>query len=555
MTSESPSGSNTPSAEMRVIVLPPTRADGLAMAKLFEVGEIAFALVRDISELCREVSFGAGSVIVGEEAVLTDPEQLINCVAAQPMWSDLPIIVLSRSGRESGALAPVISKLGNVSVVERPVRTSTLVSLVRSNHRARIRQYQVRTYVFEREELLASERAARSEVERASRMKDEFLATLSHELRTPLNAVLGWTQVLRKSQDLPTDAANGLRVIERNARSQAQIIEDLLDMSSIISGKVRLDVQSVDLAVIVNVTVETVRPAAQAKDIRLHVVLDPLAGPVRGDPSRLQQVLWNLLTNAVKFTPKGGRVTVTLARINSHLEIEVADSGEGIDPAFLPYVFDRFRQADASTSRRHGGLGLGLSIVKQLVEFHGGTISAKSMGLGTGATFRLTLPLMPISGDPSEVQAARKHPRGSVAPVDTQEIAEVKLTGLNVLVVDDEPDSRALIQRVLESADARVSTAASAEDGIQALLSGPVDVLVSDVGMPGEDGYSLIRRVRSLDREVATLPAIALTAYARKEDRIKAIQAGYQLHLSKPVEPVELVAMIASVVRGPGRGR
>ena len=292
------------------------------------------------------------------------------------------------------------------------MRTSTLVSLVRSSLRARDRQYQVRQHLLEQEraqqivrESVDSERAARSEAERASRMKDEFLATLSHELRTPLNAVLGWTQVMRKSRDLGKDAPDALNVIERNARAQAQIIQDLLDMSSIISGKVRLDVQRLDLASLINATIETIRPAAQAKGIRLHIVLDPMAGAVRGDPNRLQQVLWNLLTNAVKFTPKDGRIQVTLARVNSHLEVEVEDNGEGIDPDFLPHIFGRFRQADASSTRRHGGLGLGLSIVKQLVELHGGTISAKSAGRHLGATFRIALPVMVAADDAPQLDA------------------------------------------------------------------------------------------------------------------------------------------------------
>jgi CheY-like chemotaxis protein/nitrogen-specific signal transduction histidine kinase len=403
----------------------------------------------------------------------------------------------------------------------------------------------------EREELLTSERTARAEAERSSRIKDEFLATLSHELRTPLNAMLGWTQVLRKTADLPDNAVTALAIIERNARSQAQIIEDLLDMSSIISGKVRLHVQRTDLAPIIDATVETVRPAAHAKGVRLQVVVDPAAGPIRGDPNRLQQILWNLLTNAVKFTPKEGRVCVTLARVNSHLEIEVTDTGEGIEPTFLPHVFDRFRQADASTTRRHGGLGLGLSIVKQLVELHGGLISVKSAGQNKGTTFRLSLPLMPTSVDPLESEESRKHPTRSATTVpELSELQEVKLSGLTVLVVDDEPDARSLLQRVLEDHEAHVITAASAEEAIAALIRDRPDVLVSDIGMPVEDGYSLIRRVRSMADGVAHIPAIALTAYARVEDRVKAIHAGYQLHLSKPVEPIELASMIESVARG-----
>ncbi len=547
--------------ERRVLVLPTTGADAQAMGKLFAASQIEFAICNDMPQLCTMHRDGAGGLIISEEALLADAAELLTCVAAQPVWSDLPIIVLSRSGRETGALANVIGNLGNVSVIERPIRTSTLISLVRSILRARDRQYQVREHLaqqehaqrviregaIEREQLLESERAARGEAERASRTKDEFLATLSHELRTPLNAILGWTQVLRKTKGIPDDATNALTVIERNARSQAQIIADLLDMSSIISGKVRLDVQRTDLAPVISATVETVRPAALAKNIRLQVVLDPMAGPVRADPSRLQQVLWNLLTNAVKFTPKDGRVTITLVRVNSHLEIEVADNGEGIDPAFLPHMFDRFRQADPSTTRVHGGLGLGLSIVKQLVELHGGSISVKSAGRGQGAAFRITLPLMAPADESIVPSDLRAHPARSSSAPDIATLIATDLSGVRVLVVDDEADARSLIKRLLQDCNAVVNTAASAAEALQAVGRDEPDVIVSDIGMPGEDGFSLIRRVRAMNGKSAATPAIALTAYARIEDRVKAIQAGFQLHLSKPVEPVELVTMVESL--------
>jgi hypothetical protein len=461
-------------------------------------------------------------------------------------------MVLSRSGRESTALAGLVERLGNVSVVERPLRTSTLLSLVRVSLRARERQYQVREYLAQQEnarrlikESVDAERAARGEAERASRTKDEFLATLSHELRTPLNAVLGWTHVLQKSSGRSAEDTKALSVIERNARAQAQIIEDLLDMSSIISGKVRLDVQRVELASLINATVETVRPSAQAKGIRLQVVLDPKAGPMRGDPNRLQQVLWNLLTNAVKFTRKDGRISITLARVNSHLEVEVSDNGEGIDPDFLPHIFDRFRQADASSTRDHRGLGLGLSIVKQLVELHGGSISVKSAGRGQGSTFRVLLPLAATNDDSQEL-SVEYSPR-SAAQAAREAIPQIDLRGLKVLVVDDELDSRSLIQRLLQECNASVTTAGSAEEAVGVVLGNAPDILISDIGMPGEDGYILIRRIRELSQ--ATIPAIALTAYARIEDRIKAIQAGFQSHLSKPVEPIELVVMVQSLAR------
>jgi hypothetical protein len=404
-----------------------------------------------------------------------------------------------------------------------------------------------------REELLASERAARAEAERQSRIKDEFLATLSHELRTPLNAILGWSQVLRSRQTgSAEDIQRGLETIERNARAQTRIIEDLLDMSRIVSGKIRLDVQRVDLASVIEAAVGTVRHAADAKGVRLLLVLDPAAGPVAGDPARLQQVFWNLLSNSVKHSQRGGRVQVLLERVNSHLEVSVIDDGEGISPEFLPLVFDRFRQADSTTTRRHGGLGLGLSIVKQLVELHGGTVRAKSPGVGKGATFTVMLPLTPVHHDPAPV-GERRHPR---ADVDASVFPEacVKLTGVRVLVVDDELDARSLVQRLLEDCEAVVLTAASAPEALSLLLQEKPDVLVSDIGMPGEDGYSLIRKVRALESDAGgEVPAVALTAYARSEDRTRAMLAGFQTHVAKPVEPVELVATVASLARRTGR--
>lgn len=398
----------------------------------------------------------------------------------------------------------------------------------------------------QREQLLESERAARSAAERASQMKDEFLATLSHELRTPLNAILGWSQLLKIGTASSEEVSQGLDVIERNARAQAQIIEDLLDMNRIISGKVRLDVQRVDLAAVVQAAVETSLPTAEAKNIRLISVIDPLVGmSVSGDPNRLQQVLWNLLSNAVKFTPKGGKIQVLLERVNSHVEISVIDNGEGIKQEFLPHVFDRFRQEDASTTRRHGGLGLGLSIVKQLVELHGGSVRVKSGGSGKGSTFIIALPLTVVHFDPLE-EHERRHPRVH-AGGDSGAEPCAKIAGLRVLVVDDEPDARALVKRLLEDCDATAVTAASAREALDLLRSSKFDVIISDIGMPEEDGYALIRRIRALSPDQGSnVPAIALTAYARTEDRIKAVSAGFLMHVAKPVEPLELITMVAA---------
>jgi PAS domain S-box-containing protein len=405
----------------------------------------------------------------------------------------------------------------------------------------------LRQLLDERGQLLQSEQAARVESERAGRMKDEFLATLSHEIRTPLNAILGWATMLRSGRLRAVATEQGLEIIERNARAQAQMIEDLLDMSRIISGKLRLDVQRIDLSGVIRAAAETVAPAASAKGIRVQLVLDPLAGPMSGDPNRMQQVFWNLLSNAIKFTPKGGRVQVLLERVNSHLEASVVDTGEGIDPAFLPHVFDRFRQADASATRPHGGLGLGLAIAKQVVEQHGGTIRAKSPGKDRGASFILALPLTVIHPEVAPLPM-RRHPEGERLPLTIDHTVQVQ--GIRVLVVDDQPDARALLRRLFEECGAVVSSASSAGEALALLQAERPDVLISDVGMPGEDGYSLIQRVRALPpEEGGRTPAIALTAYAGAEDRVRAVVAGFQHHLAKPIEPVELLVMVASLMK------
>jgi PAS domain S-box-containing protein len=385
-----------------------------------------------------------------------------------------------------------------------------------------------------------------SMVREASRLKDEFLASLSHELRTPLNAVLGYARMLRAGVVSPDKQARAIDTIERNATSLAQIVEDVLDISRIISGKIRLDVQPVDVPRVVNNAVDVVSPAADAKGVRLETVLDPLASPVSGDPERLQQVLWNLLSNAVKFTGRGGKVQVRLARVNSHIEISVADTGVGIAPDFLPHVFERFRQADAGIARERGGLGLGLSIAKQLAEMHGGTIEAASGGVDRGSTFTLRLPMMIVHPTASP-HGARVHPR-SAASGNAMRLGD--LHGVHVLAVDDEADAITLISELLEAAGARVTAAASAEEALRLIEVEPPHVLVTDVGMPRVDGFQLIERVRNHPNPlVRRVPAAALTAYARSDDRVKALRAGFQIHLAKPIDPPELVAAIAALAR------
>jgi signal transduction histidine kinase/ActR/RegA family two-component response regulator len=396
-------------------------------------------------------------------------------------------------------------------------------------------------------ELLASEREARSEAERANRVKDEFISTVSHELRTPLHAILGYAQLLLRDQ-VTKDQSDGLSVIERNAKVQAQIIDDLLDMSRIMSGKVRLDAKTIDMVQVVEAAVATVQPAADAKGIRIQSMLDPKAGPALGDSGRLQQVVWNLLTNAIKFTPKGGRIQVVMERVNSHLELRVSDTGQGIKPEFLNQVFDRFRQADSATTRRQGGLGLGLSIVKHLVELHGGQVAAFSPGEDQGATFVVTLPVQIIHRDGDGWAGTGLEDRLNKHQLSPQ------LSGLRVLVVDDEPDARELIRRLLAEHCAESILAASADEALRLMREKMPDIVLSDIGMPDKDGYDLIRSVRSLPAiEGGNIPAAALTAMARAEDRTHAMLAGFQAHITKPVDPTELIAVVATLTGRTGR--
>ena len=387
---------------------------------------------------------------------------------------------------------------------------------------------------------LATERAARGEMERAARLKDEFLATVSHELRTPLNAILGWASLLQRRPDA-APLSRELAVIERNAAALVRIVEDLLDMSRVLAGKLRLALEPIPLGKLVETAVETVRATADTKGVALakRIERDPV---VMGDPARLQQVLWNLLANALKVTPKGGQVDVSLREEGACAAIEVKDTGRGIDAAFLPHVFERFRQEDASLKRQHGGLGLGLSLVKELAELHGGSVRAESEGPGAGATFTLRLPVAVTESDRTRAQAA-----GATLPETDAEA----LRGMKVLVVEDDEDARAIVTRILADHAAEVMSAASASEALEALWTATPDVLVSDIGMPDVDGYELIRRVRALPpKGSASVPAIALTAFARTEDRDRALSAGYQAHLAKPVEPWRLVAVVAALCGG-----
>jgi signal transduction histidine kinase/CheY-like chemotaxis protein len=387
-------------------------------------------------------------------------------------------------------------------------------------------------------ELLLKERAGRKEAERVNLMKDEFLLTLSHELRTPLNSIFGWTQILDSNCGDAAIVRKGIEVIDRNVRLQTRLIDELLDLSSIVSGKIRLDMQPVELVAVIGAAVESIIPAAESKNIALECVAEPATPLISGDPARLQQVLWNLLTNAVKFTPRDGKICLQLEQAGADMVLTIADNGEGVPEDFLPFVFERFSQADSSTRRRHGGLGVGLAVAKNLIELHGGHISVSSAGPGQGTTFCISLPIRVRN----EAEARTVRPRGydrAEAPT-----ALPMLNGVRVLVVDDEPDARNVLQLMLQQQRAQASCAASVEEALAAVGDSDPHVVICDIGMPGQDGYDFIAALRARDD---MRPVVALSAFARSDDRVRSLQAGFQSHLAKPVDPAELLSVVDSL--------
>ncbi|MGI8898711.1 MAG: hybrid sensor histidine kinase/response regulator [Pyrinomonadaceae bacterium] len=438
----------------------------------------------------------------------------------------------------------VIPAEGYADLVNHDDRLRAIIQL---QQKAKTLQAEIRQREEAQEELRASlvrEQMARAEAESANRMKDEFLATVSHELRTPLNAIMGWSHMLRSGRLDQATMARAFETIDRNAKSQAQLIEDILDASRVITGRLRLNLGPVDVASVINSAIDSVQLAADSKGIQLEVTLDPSVRHTLGDSSRLQQVVWNLLANAIKFTPSGGRVEVRVERANAALQVCVSDTGQGISAEFLPFIFDRFRQADSTSTRAHGGLGLGLSIVRHLVELHGGSVEAQSAGLGSGTTFLIRLPLA-VNKDPAK---ARKKRSENWSPENTQRVAEPlhSLEEVRVLLVDDDQDSLRLLATMLSAQRAKVETAASAAEALQLLEWFKPDVLVSDLAMPGEDGYSLIGKLRAMENLKHT-PAVALTAYVQVEDRTRALSAGFNMFVPKPVDPNELIAAIANL--------
>jgi signal transduction histidine kinase/DNA-binding response OmpR family regulator len=397
----------------------------------------------------------------------------------------------------------------------------------------------------ERAQLLVREQAARAEAEQANRTKDEFLAVLSHELRTPLSAILGWSHLVRTGKLDEPQMSRAFETIERNARSQSQLIDDLLDVSRIITGKLQIEPRPVDLCAVIEAAIEAVRPAFETKGVRFETLLDPAACEVAGDANRLQQIFWNLFSNAIKFTPEKGKISVEVARVGMRVRISVSDSGIGITPEFLPYIFDRFRQADGSTTRVHGGLGLGLSIVKHLVQLHGGAIEVASKGKNEGSTFTVSFPVASIAASQTSESAAAIEADGNGLPASFSKL----LDGLRILVVDDEADSRDLVTAILTRCGSEVRCCETVAEAIKTFRAWKPDLLVSDIGMPNEDGYALIKKLRKLRLKMARdIPAVALTAYATDDDRERVLSAGFQMHIAKPIEPKALVRSIAGVV-------
>jgi signal transduction histidine kinase/CheY-like chemotaxis protein len=529
----------------RILIFALFGADAAITARVLSSQGIASEVCASVEALSDGIRRGRGALVLTEEALVEDTaQQILRALATQPPWSDLPVIVSAiepEAARERGGLLSHLGTHANLTVLDRPVRVGSMITAIRSALRARRRQYQTR-------DLLEELAHARSLAEEASRTKDEFVATISHELRTPLNAMLGWSRMLLSGALDSARQQRAIEAIERNAVSQAQLIDDLLDTSRILGGTFRLDAQTLNLVTVLEAAIEAVRPAMEGKRVTFEADLRPDAGPVLGDPQRLQQIFWNLLANAAKFTPAGGSIRLALAKGPEGVEVSVSDTGQGISPDFLPHVFERFRQADPKITRKHGGLGLGLSIARHLVELHGGTIRASSAGEGKGATFRVTLPPMHAAVQLAGTSNGSSHPNGFASLVFPAE-----LRGLRVLVVDDDRDTLALSAAILEACGTLATTAHSADEAMRAMTATAHDVLVSDLGMPDEDGYELIRRVRALPDGRGAIPAMALTAYARAEDRRKALVAGYQMHLAKPVEPRELVSAVAELVRI-GRG-
>ena len=509
--------------DRRVLVFAPVGKDAPLTLDVLRRAELDGCVCDTAHDLCTEFGHGAAVILLTEEA-LEDPgiDELMDCLRTQPAWSDIPVLLFADTERSEIYLRTLrlLEGLRNVILLERPIRLGAALSLIRSAIRSRERQYELR-------DLLRAFASAREEAETANRLKDEFLATLSHELRTPLNASLGWTTMLRDGNVQPRHVMRALDTIHRNASAQVQIVNDLLDVSRIVRGNVQLSPRLLSLGPVLTLAVESIMPTAEAKGVGISTALGSSPAFVWADHDRLQQVFWNLLSNAVKFTSSGGRVEVRMETVGSDVRVDVSDTGNGIAPAFLPHVFERFRQADGSATRTHGGLGLGLSIGRHLVELHGGRMTADSKGEGYGATFSVFLPLR--DAEPRVPPPVHVDPRPRTRTID--------LNGTHVLIVDDEADARELLRVMLNGTGARVSDAQTAAEALRIYSEDRPDIILANIAMPRQDGHSLIRTIRNLaNGEGEHARAIAISAYARREDRQRALKAGFNDHVSKPVQ-------------------
>lgn len=512
----------------RVLVFAPIGRDAELTRELLARVSIDAEICRTIDAVTTALGEGVAALIATEELFEQEgASRIAAALRAQPPWSDIAVLLFAGSEGQT-ALSRTIEALEwfpNVTLLERPIRVTVAVSIVRSAIRARRRQLEVR-------DLLIQLEAAREQAETASRTKDEFLATLSHELRTPLNAILGWTAMLKHGPIDPSRLHRGLDVIDRNARSQAQLVEDVLDMARVITGKLRIELKPVSVTGVVDLAIEAMRPAADAKRISLVLERRTEIPLIHGDTARLQQILWNLISNAVKFTPEGGNISIRVELRGAHVRISISDSGVGIDPQFLPFVFDRFRQADQSVTRAHSGLGLGLAIVKHLVELHGGQVSVNSAGLGKGSTFDIDFPV------PAVLLPGTSADARSIDPFT------LRLPGRRILVVDDDAATRELLGELFDRAEAVVTTADSAAAAFAAVQRDKPHVIISDIGLPGEDGCSLMRRIRALPPPAGNVPSIALSAYTRSEDLEGARASGFTHFIGKPAPPGDLLVAV-----------
>jgi signal transduction histidine kinase/ActR/RegA family two-component response regulator len=515
--------------EVRVLIYMPTGRDAPLVCSTLKNAGIFARVCADPTDLAESFFSGAGAVLIAEEALVAGTlERLTETFNQQPVWSDVPVVLFAAGGQNPETLLETVGTRFNATIVERPIRITMLISAVRGALRAREKQYQTRDLL--------------NQLEEADRQKDLFLATLSHELRTPLNSMLGWIQLLRNKSIPAFDFQHALEVVERNAKAQAEIVSDILFVSRVVTGKLELKTETIDLIPVVQSAIDSIKPSAEAKEIRLQTSFDLNIDKIKGDADRLQQVFLNLLSNAIKFTPRNGQIDVRVTGKDSNVEIEISDTGQGISPEFLPFAFERFHQADNSYTRQVGGLGLGLAIVRHLVELHGGKVFAESEGENQGATFTISLPI-----------AVRQEQLSAVNHNSNEQfrksINTESLKGLRLLLVEDDEDSREMLKIMFEQYDMEIAAVASAVEALETIRQIQPDILISDVGLPGVDGYELIRKIRQLSPEQGgTVPAVALTGYASLQDRARALDSGYQEHLSKPVDIDRLLELVKGLV-------